>query len=67
MALSTNPDISAALFSTTSTASSDLDTATGFNRSDDNTEANVDISSTAHSGYEGIDWNRLPGYLVSKQ
>ncbi|KAI8401739.1 hypothetical protein FOFC_18608 [Fusarium oxysporum] len=63
MALSTNPDISAALFSTTSTASSDLDTATGFNRSDDNTEANVDISSTAHSGYEGIDWNRLPGYL----
>ncbi|KAG7426566.1 putative AC transposase [Fusarium oxysporum f. sp. raphani] len=50
MALSTNPDISAALFSTTSTASSDLDTATGFNRSDDNTEANVDISSTAHSG-----------------
>jgi hypothetical protein len=67
MALSTNPDISAALFSTTSTASSDLDTATGFNRSDNNTEANVDISSTAHSGYEGIDWNRLPGYLASKQ
>ncbi|PNP53227.1 hypothetical protein FNYG_15781 [Fusarium nygamai] len=67
MALSTNPDISAALFSTTSTANSDLDTATGFNRSDDNTEANVDISSTAHSGYEGIDWNRLPGYLASKQ
>ncbi|KAL9561355.1 hypothetical protein ACKAV7_014710 [Fusarium commune] len=67
MALSTNPDISAALFSITSTASSDLDTATGFNRSDDNTEANVDISSTAHSGYEGIDWNRLPGYLASKQ
>ncbi|GKU09803.1 unnamed protein product, partial [Fusarium langsethiae] len=50
MALSTNPDISAALFSTTSTANSDLDTATGFNRSDNNTEANVDISSTAHSG-----------------
>ncbi|KAG7404035.1 putative AC transposase [Fusarium oxysporum f. sp. rapae] len=67
MALSTNPDISATLFSTTSTANSDLDTATGFNRSDDNTEANVDISSTAHSGYEGIDWNRLPGYLASKQ
>ncbi|KAL9563934.1 hypothetical protein ACKAV7_011969 [Fusarium commune] len=67
MALFTNPDISATLFSTTSTANSDLDTATGFNRSDDNTEANVDISSTAHSGYEGIDWNRLPGYLASKQ
>ncbi|KAH7205388.1 uncharacterized protein BKA55DRAFT_267194 [Fusarium redolens] len=67
MALSTNPDISAALFSTTSTANSDPDTATSFNRSDDNTEANVDISSTAYLGYEGIDWHRLLGYLSSKQ
>ncbi|RYC77041.1 hypothetical protein BFJ63_vAg20084 [Fusarium oxysporum f. sp. narcissi] len=65
MAPSTNPDISAALFSTTSTANSDPDTATSFNRSDDNTEANVDISSTAHLGYEGIDWHRLLGYLSS--
>ncbi|KAJ0126480.1 Transcription factor atf1, partial [Fusarium oxysporum f. sp. albedinis] len=65
MAPSMNPDISAALFSTTSTANSDPDTATSFNRSDDNTEANVDISSTAHLGYEGIDWHRLLGYLSS--
>ncbi|KAI3573438.1 hypothetical protein IWW34DRAFT_756170 [Fusarium oxysporum f. sp. albedinis] len=65
MAPSTNPDISAALFSTSSTANSDPDTATSFNRSDDNTEANVDISSTAHVGYEGIDWHRLLGYLSS--
>ncbi|KAJ0125685.1 Uncharacterized protein HZ326_31209 [Fusarium oxysporum f. sp. albedinis] len=50
-----------------SVANSDPDTATSFNRSDDNTEANVDISSTAHSGYKGINWNRLPGYLASKQ
>ncbi|EXM12999.1 hypothetical protein RAB80_014339 [Fusarium oxysporum f. sp. vasinfectum] len=50
MALSTNPDISAALFPTTSTANSDPDTAIGFNRVDDNTDANVDVSSTAHSG-----------------
>ncbi|KAI3572883.1 hypothetical protein IWW34DRAFT_759941 [Fusarium oxysporum f. sp. albedinis] len=63
MAPSTNPDISAALFSKSSTANSDPDTATSFNRSDDNTEANVDISSTAHLGYEGIDWHRLLGYL----
>ncbi|KAI3573153.1 hypothetical protein IWW34DRAFT_757052 [Fusarium oxysporum f. sp. albedinis] len=65
MAPSTNPDISAALFSTTSTANSHPDTATSFNRSDENTEANVDISSTAHLGYEGIDWHRLLGYLSS--
>ncbi|KAH6949618.1 hypothetical protein DER45DRAFT_580565, partial [Fusarium avenaceum] len=65
MALPTNPVISAALFSTTSTANSDPDTTTSFNRSDDNVEANVDISSIAHLGYKGIDWYRLLGYLAS--
>ncbi|KAI7771376.1 hypothetical protein LZL87_013875 [Fusarium oxysporum] len=67
MALPTNPDISAALFSTTSTANSDLDTGAGFNRSDDSTEANADISSTAHSGRrQRTGWVWEHGYDIEK-
>jgi len=50
-----------------STAYSDLDAATDFTGCDVNREATADTtSSTAHSGYEGIDWNRLPGYVASR-
>jgi hypothetical protein len=69
MVHSKSTDISAALISTPpSIANSDPYTAAGFNRSDDNREATEDTSSSAgHSAYEGINWNRLPGYLASKQ
>ncbi|KAH8755064.1 hypothetical protein F5883DRAFT_180324 [Diaporthe sp. PMI_573] len=68
MAPSTNSDNPAALLSTTpSIANSDLDTTTDFNRSDINREAATDTSSSAdYTGYEGIDWNRLSGYCISK-
>lgn len=50
-----------------STAYSDLDTATDFTGFDVNREATADTtSSAAHSGYEGIDWNRLLGYVASR-
>ena len=64
MAPSTNADTLADL----STTNSDLDTAADFARFSVNREATVESSSSiAHSGYEGIDWNRLPGYLASRQ
>lgn len=64
MAPSTNADTLADL----SIANSDLDTAADFARFSVNREATVESSSSiAHSGYEGIDWNRLPGYLASRQ
>ncbi|XWX00783.1 hypothetical protein V2A60_008804 [Cordyceps javanica] len=45
-----------------STAYSDLDAATDLSGFDVNREATADTtSSAAHSGYEGVDWNRLPG------
>ncbi|KAM3551691.1 hypothetical protein ARSEF4850_007751, partial [Beauveria asiatica] len=44
-----------------STAYSDLDAATDLSGFDVNREATADTtSSAAHSGYEGVDWNRLP-------
>ncbi|KAK9443820.1 transposase-like protein [Metarhizium brunneum] len=50
-----------------STAYSDLDAATDLTGFDVNREATADTtSSAAHSGYEGIDWNRLPGYVASR-
>ncbi|KAM3538105.1 hypothetical protein ARSEF1564_008976 [Beauveria bassiana] len=45
-----------------STAYSDLDAVTDLSEFDVNREATADTtSSAAHSGYEGVDWNRLPG------
>ncbi|EJP61246.1 transposase-like protein [Beauveria bassiana ARSEF 2860] len=50
-----------------STAYSDLDAATDLSGFDINREATADTtSSAAHSGYEGVDWNRLPGYVASR-
>jgi hypothetical protein len=68
MAQSPNADRASAGFSTApSTAYSDLDSPTNFNPSEPNGEVTADTSpSVDYTGYEGIDWRRLPGYYIRK-
>ncbi|KAF2475602.1 uncharacterized protein BDR25DRAFT_382694 [Lindgomyces ingoldianus] len=68
MAPSTNADEAATVLSTAlSTAHSDLETPTDLNPSDTSREVTVDTSSSVdYTGYEGINWSRLPGYHIRK-
>jgi hypothetical protein len=53
-----------------STTYSSLDSPINFNPSDPSGEVTADRADTSpsvdHTGYEGIDWSRLPGYYIRK-
>lgn len=50
-----------------STPYSDPDATTDLTGFNGNREATTDTPSSAgHSGYEGINWNRIPGYVASR-
>src|SRR5688500_6141841 len=68
MAKSPNADSTSAGFSTVpSTAYSNLDSPINFNPSESSGEGTGDTPPTVgYTGYEGIDWSRLPGYCMRK-